>query len=424
MLGFIAYPVISVFYYSLQNYNVTKPWRNGFAGFDNFVHDLHRRPAVLGHARPSAPSGSSSRSALQLAARPGARADRQPDLRRPRHRPRPGLLALGRLRRADHHDLDAALQPHDRHHPLPRRHRASASTAPRCSRTPAPSSGRRSSPNCGAESPSSRSSSSPTCSPSPRTCTRRPRSTAPGRLRQFLHITLPHLQGRDHPVHAAARGVGVQQRRPALHPHRRRPAGETTTLPLYVANTGVDAHDFGYGSALTTVAFVILLFCSMVYLRLSKFGGDAQVTAKDSPSRRPPPGRPRAPPPDRPPRPAEQARRAWDEVPRWQIYLPLGDLPALHPRPVLLDAALRAPPGRLDLAGALADHLRRTSTRSGTSAASASSSRTACSSASPPWSMTTARRAGRRLRPRPVRLQGQARLHAGPAVLAVRARAR
>ena len=52
------------------------------------------------------------------------------------------------------------------------------------------------------------------------------------------------------------------------------PAGETTTLPLYVANTSVDAHDFGYASALTTVAFVILLFFSMVYLRLSKFGGE------------------------------------------------------------------------------------------------------------------------------------------------------
>ena len=37
MLGFIAYPMISVFYYSLQNYNVTKPWRNGFAGLDNFT---------------------------------------------------------------------------------------------------------------------------------------------------------------------------------------------------------------------------------------------------------------------------------------------------------------------------------------------------------------------------------------------------
>ncbi len=37
MLGFIAYPVLSVFYYSLQDYNPTKPWRNGFAGFGNFT---------------------------------------------------------------------------------------------------------------------------------------------------------------------------------------------------------------------------------------------------------------------------------------------------------------------------------------------------------------------------------------------------
>ena len=52
------------------------------------------------------------------------------------------------------------------------------------------------------------------------------------------------------------------------------PAGVTTTLPLYVAVTGFEAHDFGYATALTTVAFVILLFCSILYLRLSKFGGD------------------------------------------------------------------------------------------------------------------------------------------------------
>jgi multiple sugar transport system permease protein len=44
MLGFIAYPVISVFYYSLQNYNPTKPWRNGYAGFDNFVQAFTEDP--------------------------------------------------------------------------------------------------------------------------------------------------------------------------------------------------------------------------------------------------------------------------------------------------------------------------------------------------------------------------------------------
>ncbi|MGW3406502.1 carbohydrate ABC transporter permease, partial [Streptomyces zhihengii] len=37
MLGFIAYPVLSVFYYSAQHYNPTKPWRNGFAGWENFT---------------------------------------------------------------------------------------------------------------------------------------------------------------------------------------------------------------------------------------------------------------------------------------------------------------------------------------------------------------------------------------------------
>jgi multiple sugar transport system permease protein len=50
------------------------------------------------------------------------------------------------------------------------------------------------------------------------------------------------------------------------------PAGETTTLPLYVAQTARNSYDFGYGSALTTAAFIILLFFSIGYLRLSKFG--------------------------------------------------------------------------------------------------------------------------------------------------------
>jgi multiple sugar transport system permease protein len=49
------------------------------------------------------------------------------------------------------------------------------------------------------------------------------------------------------------------------------PADQTTTLPLYVARKAVDSHDFGYGSALTTAGFVVLLFFSVLYLRLSKF---------------------------------------------------------------------------------------------------------------------------------------------------------
>ncbi|MGW2032516.1 carbohydrate ABC transporter permease [Streptomyces sp. NPDC001811] len=44
MLGFIAYPVLSVFSYSLRNYNPTKPWRDGFAGLDNFTQAFAHDP--------------------------------------------------------------------------------------------------------------------------------------------------------------------------------------------------------------------------------------------------------------------------------------------------------------------------------------------------------------------------------------------
>src|SRR4051812_18661390 len=37
ILGFLFYPIATVFYYSLQNYDVSAPYYNGFAGFDNFT---------------------------------------------------------------------------------------------------------------------------------------------------------------------------------------------------------------------------------------------------------------------------------------------------------------------------------------------------------------------------------------------------
>ena len=47
------------------------------------------------------------------------------------------------------------------------------------------------------------------------------------------------------------------------------PASSTTTLPLYVAQKAIHDQDFGYGSALTVAAFVVLTFASLVYLRVS-----------------------------------------------------------------------------------------------------------------------------------------------------------
>ena len=35
--GFIIYPILNVFYYSFQHYNPSRPYINGFAGFDNYI---------------------------------------------------------------------------------------------------------------------------------------------------------------------------------------------------------------------------------------------------------------------------------------------------------------------------------------------------------------------------------------------------
>ena len=39
-LLFMVYPILNVFYYSFQNYNITKPYLNGFVGFKNFIKIL------------------------------------------------------------------------------------------------------------------------------------------------------------------------------------------------------------------------------------------------------------------------------------------------------------------------------------------------------------------------------------------------
>nr|WP_312892728.1 sugar ABC transporter permease [Allostreptomyces psammosilenae] len=95
-----------------------------------------------------------------------------------------------------------------------------------------------------------------------------------GRIRRFWHITLPHL--RDAIILSTLlRAVWEFNNVDLLYTLTGGgPAGVTTTLPLYVAQKATQSHEFGYGSALTTVGFVILLFFSILYLRLSRFGGN------------------------------------------------------------------------------------------------------------------------------------------------------
>jgi multiple sugar transport system permease protein len=93
-----------------------------------------------------------------------------------------------------------------------------------------------------------------------------------GRWRRFAHITLPHL--RDAIVLSTLlRAVWEFNNVDLIYTLTGGgPAHQTTTLPVYIARTAVDSHNFGYGSALTVAGFAVLLFFSLLYLRLSRFG--------------------------------------------------------------------------------------------------------------------------------------------------------
>lgn len=95
-----------------------------------------------------------------------------------------------------------------------------------------------------------------------------------GRWRRFAHVTLPHL--RDAIVLSTLlRAVWEFNNVDLIYTLTGGgPAHQTTTLPVYIARTAVDSHDFGYGSALTMAGFGVLLFFSILYLRLSRFGSD------------------------------------------------------------------------------------------------------------------------------------------------------
>ncbi|MGA6153221.1 carbohydrate ABC transporter permease [Stenotrophomonas sp. NPDC087984] len=274
MLGFIAYPMLSVLYYSLRNYNVTKPWRNGYAGFGNFTRILTDDPqfwdtlvfsgkwvvtevllqlllglalALLVHqtflgrglARalvfsPWAVSGVLTTTIWMLLYNPSTGISR--------YLADAGIGSYGTSVLSDTGTVFWAAVVAELWRGVPFFAiliLADLQSIPQDLYEAASVDGA-------------------------------------GRARRFLHITLPHLK--DAIILATLlRGVWEFNNVDLLYTLTGGgPAGQTTTLPLYVANTGINGHDFGYASALTTVAFVILLFCSILYLRLSKFGGETK----------------------------------------------------------------------------------------------------------------------------------------------------
>ncbi|MEU6805847.1 carbohydrate ABC transporter permease [Streptomyces neyagawaensis] len=274
MLGFIAYPVVSVFYYSLQHYNPTKPWRNGFAGVDNFVHAFTEDPLfwdtlvfsakwvvvevglqllfglalalivnqtfvgrALGRAlvfSPWAVSGvlTSAIWVLLYNSQTGIT----------RYLADIGIGEYGTSWLSDTSTVFSAAVVADLWRGVPFFAILILADLQSISKD----------------------------------LYEAAEVDGASRVRQFFHITLPHLKDAII-LSTLLRAVWEFNNVDLLYTLTGGgPAGETTTLPLYIANTSVDAHNFGYASALTTVAFVILLFCSMVYLRLSKFGGESK----------------------------------------------------------------------------------------------------------------------------------------------------
>lgn len=95
-----------------------------------------------------------------------------------------------------------------------------------------------------------------------------------GKVRQFTSITWPHIR-QAVIIATLLRAVWEFNNVDLLYTLTGGgPASATTTLPLYVAQTAIHDRDFGYGSALTVVAFVILTFFSLLYLRITKTKGD------------------------------------------------------------------------------------------------------------------------------------------------------
>ncbi|WP_377272367.1 carbohydrate ABC transporter permease [Peterkaempfera sp. SMS 1(5)a] len=272
MLGFLVYPMASVLYYSLQHYNVTKPWANGFAGLDNFVQiftkdDLFRQTLAFsgkwvlvevagqlvlglllallvnetfvgrGLARalvfsPWAVSGVLTTAIWMLLYNPVTGVSR--------YLADAGIGQHGASVLSDTSTVFGAAVVAELWRGVPFFAillLADLQSIPKDLYEAASVDGA-------------------------------------GRLRRFRHITLPHL--RDAIVLSTLlRAVWEFNNVDLLYTLTGGgPAHQTTTLPLYVAQTATTAHDFGYGSALTTVAFVILLFFSVAYLRLSKFGGE------------------------------------------------------------------------------------------------------------------------------------------------------
>ncbi|MBU5594254.1 sugar ABC transporter permease [Amphibacillus sp. MSJ-3] len=91
------------------------------------------------------------------------------------------------------------------------------------------------------------------------------------RLTSFIYVTLPQLK-RTIVLTTLLRTVWEFNNVDLLYNLTNGgPANSTMTYAMYIAKTAVHGSDFGYGSALTVIAFIILSIIAFLYLKISKF---------------------------------------------------------------------------------------------------------------------------------------------------------
>ena len=92
-----------------------------------------------------------------------------------------------------------------------------------------------------------------------------------GSIQKFIKITLPHLK---EAIVLATLLRAIWEFNSVdliMNLTGGGPAHATTTLSMYIVNTAISDMEFGYGSALAVVSFVILFVFAILYLKLSRF---------------------------------------------------------------------------------------------------------------------------------------------------------
>ena len=87
----------------------------------------------------------------------------------------------------------------------------------------------------------------------------------------FIHITLPHLKNTIILTTLLRTVWEFNNVDLIFNLTGGGPANSTTTLTMYIANLAVNGSDFGYGSALTVISFVLLFVFAMVYLKITRY---------------------------------------------------------------------------------------------------------------------------------------------------------